>query len=147
MDLADLPASQRPLPTFDAGSRPHQQRRDLCGSKGRCTMTANPHRPMTSRHGLRHGAAGSTALNPDDADRNSPNAAAQPGDGDDADRVPVAGPGLLLTIEEAAQRLRVGRCTMQALVLSGDVRSLKIGRLRRIPPEALTDFIEHQLTG
>lgn len=48
---------------------------------------------------------------------------------------------LLLTITQAAERLQVGRCTMQALVLDGSVRSFKIGRLRRIPPEALDEFI------
>ena len=49
-------------------------------------------------------------------------------------------PALLLTIEEAAERLQVGRCTMQALLLSGEVQSFKIGRLRRVPPAALDAY-------
>jgi excisionase family DNA binding protein len=52
---------------------------------------------------------------------------------------------LLLTIEEAAERLQVGRCTMQALLLSGEVQSFKIGRLRRVPPGALEDYIARQM--
>lgn len=47
----------------------------------------------------------------------------------------------LLTIPQAAKRLQVGRCTLQALVLDGSIRSFKIGRLRRIPPEALDEYI------
>lgn len=54
-------------------------------------------------------------------------------------------PVLLLTIEEAAERLHVGRCTMQALLTSGEVQSLRIGRLRRIPPSALEDYIEREI--
>jgi excisionase family DNA binding protein len=56
-----------------------------------------------------------------------------------------APPALLLTIEEAAERLQVGRCTMQALLLSGEVQSFKIGRLRRVPPGALEDYIARQM--
>src|SRR5690606_37449050 len=54
-------------------------------------------------------------------------------------------PVLLLTIEEAAELLHVGRCTMQALLTSGEVQSLKIGRLRRVPPSALEDYIDRQI--
>lgn len=61
---------------------------------------------------------------------------------DESDRTP---PVLLLTIEEAAERLHIGRCTMQALLTSGEVQSLKIGRLRRVPPSALKDYIERRM--
>jgi len=54
-------------------------------------------------------------------------------------------PALLLTIEEAAERLQVGRCTMQALLLSGEVQSFKIGRLRRVPPAALDAYIRRRM--
>ena len=54
-------------------------------------------------------------------------------------------PALLLTIEEAAERLQVGRCTMQALLLSGEVQSFKIGRLRRVPPAALEAYIRRRM--
>jgi excisionase family DNA binding protein len=49
---------------------------------------------------------------------------------------------LVLTIEEAAERLRVGRSLMYALVNSGAVESIRIGRLHRVPAAALTDFVE-----
>ncbi len=62
-----------------------------------------------------------------------------------ADRSPASPPALLLTIEEAAERLQVGRCTMQALLLSGEVQSFKIGRLRRVPPAALEAYIRRRM--
>jgi excisionase family DNA binding protein len=40
---------------------------------------------------------------------------------------------LLLTAEEAAQRLNIGRTQMFALIKSGEIVSVQIGRLRRIP--------------
>lgn len=46
-----------------------------------------------------------------------------------------------LTVEEAARRLSVGRTTMYALLASGEVPSVTIGRLRRIPAEALNDYV------
>jgi len=55
-------------------------------------------------------------------------------------------PRLLLTIEQAAQRLGVGRSTMYGLVLDGEVESVRIGRLRRVPHDALTDYLD-QLRG
>lgn len=48
---------------------------------------------------------------------------------------------LLLTIEEAARRLNIGRTTMYALVSSGAVESVTIGRLRRVPSECLDNFV------
>ncbi|MFF2144424.1 helix-turn-helix domain-containing protein [Kitasatospora sp. NPDC058190] len=46
-----------------------------------------------------------------------------------------------LTVEEAARRLGVGRTTMYALVASGEVPSVTIGRLRRVPAEALKEYV------
>lgn len=54
----------------------------------------------------------------------------------------ASAPRLLLTIEQAAQRLGVGRSTMYGLVLDGEVESVRIGRLRRIPHDALTDYLD-----
>jgi excisionase family DNA binding protein len=48
---------------------------------------------------------------------------------------------LVLTVEEAAERLGVGRTMMYALVKSGAIESICIGRLRRIPGDALEAFI------
>ena len=49
---------------------------------------------------------------------------------------------LVLTVEEAAERLGVGRTLMYALVKSGSVESVRIGRLRRVPADALAEFVE-----
>lgn len=46
----------------------------------------------------------------------------------------------LLTVEEAARRLSLGRTTLYALLKTGAINSVKVGRLRRIPTEALTDY-------
>jgi len=50
-------------------------------------------------------------------------------------------PRLLLTVEEAADRLGIGRTLAYALVKSGEVESVQIGRLRRIPCDALDVFL------
>ena len=49
---------------------------------------------------------------------------------------------LVLTIEQAAQRLGIGRTLMYALVTSGEIESVTIGRLRRIPAECLTEYVD-----
>jgi excisionase family DNA binding protein len=46
-----------------------------------------------------------------------------------------------LTVEEAARRLGIGRTTMYGLIASGQVSSVRIGRLRRIPAEALGAYV------
>lgn len=51
-------------------------------------------------------------------------------------------PGLLLTVEEAAKRLRIGRTLMYALIRSGQVESIPVGRLRRIPAECLDEYVK-----
>ncbi|MEU5880872.1 helix-turn-helix domain-containing protein [Spirillospora sp. NPDC047279] len=48
---------------------------------------------------------------------------------------------LLLTVEEAAQRLKIGRTQMYSLITSGEVQSVTIGRLRRIPAECLAAYV------
>jgi excisionase family DNA binding protein len=48
---------------------------------------------------------------------------------------------LLLTVEEAADRLGIGRTLAYALVKSGDLESVQIGRLRRVPADALGTFL------
>lgn len=55
---------------------------------------------------------------------------------------------LLLTVEEASLQMNIGRTLMYSLVRSGAVRSVKVGgRLRRVPTEALTEYIATQLVG
>jgi excisionase family DNA binding protein len=49
---------------------------------------------------------------------------------------------LLLTVEEAAEQLGIGRTLMYALVKDGAVESVHIGRLRRIPADALPRYLQ-----
>jgi excisionase family DNA binding protein len=52
---------------------------------------------------------------------------------------------LLVSVEEAAQMLSIGRSLVYKLVLSKQVLSVKIGRTRRIPVFALEVFIAQQM--
>lgn len=47
---------------------------------------------------------------------------------------------VLLTVEEAATQLRIGRTTAWGLVKSGELHSVQIGRLRRIPASAVDAY-------
>jgi excisionase family DNA binding protein len=53
----------------------------------------------------------------------------------------------LLTVEEAARRLSIGRTTMYALISGGDVETVTIGRRRLIPPECLDDYVKTLRSG
>lgn len=48
---------------------------------------------------------------------------------------------LLLTPEEAAQRLGCGRTYVFHLIKSGALESVKVGRLRRVPAAATDEFV------
>lgn len=48
---------------------------------------------------------------------------------------------LLLSVEEAAERLGIGRSLMYELMGSGQIASIRVGRLRRISPAALSDYV------
>ena len=48
----------------------------------------------------------------------------------------------LLTVNEVADELGIGHTTMNELVMAKKIESFKIGRLRRIHPQALEDYIE-----
>jgi excisionase family DNA binding protein len=54
------------------------------------------------------------------------------------------GERLLLTVSEAAQRLGIGRSLLYELLADGQVESIHVGRLRRIPIDALSDYINRQ---
>lgn len=53
---------------------------------------------------------------------------------------------LMLTPEEAAEALGVGRSTLYDLLRLQEIPSVKIGRSRRIPVSALRDFAERLAT-
>ena len=42
---------------------------------------------------------------------------------------------------EVAEQLGVGLTTAKALIGSGELRSIKIGRSRRVPDDALREFV------
>jgi excisionase family DNA binding protein len=53
---------------------------------------------------------------------------------------------LLLTVEEGAKQARISRATMFALIRDGEIRSVKIGRSRRIPATALQEYVDRLLS-
>ncbi|WP_027941307.1 helix-turn-helix domain-containing protein [Amycolatopsis taiwanensis] len=59
---------------------------------------------------------------------------------------PVATPAramperIMLTAEEAAERLGIGRTLMFKLLRAGQIESVRIGRLRRVPASAIQDY-------
>ncbi|MGC0317531.1 helix-turn-helix domain-containing protein [Kitasatospora acidiphila] len=50
-----------------------------------------------------------------------------------------------LTVEEAARRLSIGRTTMYALIRDGEIPTVPIGRLRRVPAEVLPEYMRRRL--
>ena len=53
----------------------------------------------------------------------------------------VPGQAVLLTVEEAARRLRIGRTSMYRLVSTGAIETVTVGRLRRVPEECLVEYV------
>ena len=51
---------------------------------------------------------------------------------------------LLLDINEVAAILGIGRSLAYAYVMRGEIRSLKLGRLRKVPVDAVHEFIARQ---
>ena len=54
---------------------------------------------------------------------------------------------LLLTVEQAAEQLGMGRTTLYSLISSGRVESVRVGRLRRLRPEAVERYAAGLLAG
>lgn len=50
-----------------------------------------------------------------------------------------------LTVAEAARRIGIGRTKLYEYVASGEIASVKIGSLRRIPAEAVNEFLASRL--
>ncbi|MFF0445047.1 helix-turn-helix domain-containing protein [Streptomyces sp. NPDC004609] len=51
----------------------------------------------------------------------------------------------LLTVPEVMARLRLGRSTVYDLMRSRRLASISVGRARRVPVNALRDFIARQI--
>ncbi|MFI2033887.1 excisionase family DNA-binding protein [Streptomyces bottropensis] len=47
---------------------------------------------------------------------------------------------VFLKVEEAARRLRIGRTTCFALIRTGELESVTVGGLRRVPVDAPTAY-------
>lgn len=54
---------------------------------------------------------------------------------------------ILLRVEEAAEAAGLSRAAMYGLVLGGVIPSIKVGRARRVPREALVAWVRAQLAG
>jgi excisionase family DNA binding protein len=50
-------------------------------------------------------------------------------------------PPLLLTVEEAARELRLSRSKVYELMSAGEIKSVTIGRSRRVPSEATAEYV------
>ena len=61
-------------------------------------------------------------------------------DDEQADDGPVT--PLLLTVHEVAQRLQVSPRTVERAVTAGELRSVRIGRSRRVAPDDLEHYIQ-----
>ena len=49
---------------------------------------------------------------------------------------------ILFSVAEAAGLMGLGRSLVYQLVMRGDLRSIKLGRARRIPAKALDEYIQ-----
>ncbi|MBN9096954.1 MAG: helix-turn-helix domain-containing protein [Pseudonocardia sp.] len=54
---------------------------------------------------------------------------------------------ILLRVEEVAGMLDIGRCRVFDLINSGELVSVKIGASRRIPEQAVRDYVARLLDG
>jgi len=54
---------------------------------------------------------------------------------------------LLFTVNEACEVLHLSRPVVYQLINSGELRSFKVGNARRIPAQALEDFVATRLSG
>ncbi|MEU9338134.1 excisionase family DNA-binding protein [Streptomyces sp. NPDC048290] len=48
---------------------------------------------------------------------------------------------VLLTVEEAARRLQIGRTVCYRLIRSGELESITVGHLRRVPADAVPALV------
>ncbi|WP_024286703.1 helix-turn-helix domain-containing protein [Cellulomonas sp. KRMCY2] len=51
-------------------------------------------------------------------------------------------PRLMLTVPEAARRLSIGRSYVYQLMLLGELETVLLGRLRRVPADCLVEYVE-----
>ncbi|NMR20939.1 helix-turn-helix domain-containing protein [Cellulomonas fimi] len=51
---------------------------------------------------------------------------------------------LLLSVEEAAERLDIGRTLLYELIAAGQVQTIHVGRLHKVPVDSLREFVDRQ---
>jgi excisionase family DNA binding protein len=52
---------------------------------------------------------------------------------------------VLVTVEQAAAALSMCRYTVNKLIATGELQSIKVGRMRRVPTGALEEFVRRRL--
>lgn len=52
---------------------------------------------------------------------------------------------VLLTVEETAHKLSVGRNAVYGLMRRGELRYITVGRVRRVPVDAVSEFVAHRM--
>jgi len=58
------------------------------------------------------------------------------------DRVDLVQLPMLVTVDQVAKMLGIGRTTAWELIRRQKIKSVKIGRTRRVPIEAIQEYIE-----
>ena len=53
-------------------------------------------------------------------------------------------PRVLLSVEDAAERLDIGRTMIYELIASGQLATITIGRLRKVPVAEVNEFVERR---
>ncbi|MEV8638762.1 helix-turn-helix domain-containing protein [Streptosporangium sp. NPDC051023] len=50
---------------------------------------------------------------------------------------------LVITVDEAAKKLRISRWTLYSLIRSNQLKTIKIGRRRLVPVDALAECVDN----
>ena len=53
-------------------------------------------------------------------------------------------PRVLVSVEEAAERLDIGRTMLYELIAAGEIGTVTVGRLRKVPVAEIADFVERR---
>jgi excisionase family DNA binding protein len=56
-----------------------------------------------------------------------------------------SGTKVLLSVDEAATLMSLGRSALYDLLMRNEIMSIKVGRTRRVPLAALHDYVQRQL--
>ena len=51
---------------------------------------------------------------------------------------------VLLSVNDAAERLDIGRTLPYELIADGELETIHVGRLHKVPVSSLTDYVERQ---